>query len=90
MPFSVRLDPKMVSKLAKIAMATNRPVSDVVREAVAQYIVNQTSGEDVVAPYERMKHLIGCVSLGSRRSGESTGDAFFRLLQEQRRARRAR
>lgn len=90
MPFSVRLDPKMVSKLAKVAMATNRSVSDVVREAVAQYVVNEAPKEGIVSAYERMKHLIGCVSLGNRRSGESTGDAFFRLLQEERRARRAR
>ena len=90
MPFSVRLDQKMVNKLAKLAVATHRPMSDVVREAVEQYVVNHTPGEDVVAPYERMKHLVGCVSLGNRQAGESTGDAFFRLLQEQRRARRAR
>ena len=83
-------DLRMVNKLAKLAIATHRPMSDVVREAVEQYVVKATPVEDVMAPYKRMKHLIGCVSLGNQRAGESTGDAFFRLLQEQRRARRAR
>jgi len=90
MPFSVRLDRKMVNKLAELALATHRPMSDVVREAVEQYVASEATGEDAVTPYERMKHLIGCVSIGARRPTESTGDAFFRLLQEQRRARRAR
>jgi len=90
MPFSIRLDQAMLNKLTNVAVRTHRRMSDVVREALELYVVGHEPEEDVVKPYDRMVHLIGRVdSKGANRSVD-TGREFTALLQERRRARRAR
>lgn len=90
MPFSVRLEQTMVNKLTRLAVESNRRVSDVVREAVEFYVCGVESKEDVVTPYDRMAHLIGRVNSGGSIRSVDTGRKFAALLREKRRARRAR
>jgi hypothetical protein len=90
-PFSVRLDQDMVNKLTRLAVQSQRRISDVVREAVEVYIANAEGlKEDVVTPYDRMAHLIGRIDGGGVTRSVDTGRAFAAALQEKRRARRAR
>jgi predicted transcriptional regulator len=89
MPFSVRLDQDMVNRLTRVAVQSHRRVSDVVREAIEVYLAAPGIKEDTVTPYERIAHLLGRVDSGRTRSVD-TGRAFKSLLQERRRARRAR
>jgi len=89
-PFSIRLEQNMVNKLTRLAVESNRRVSDVVREAVELYLCGIESKEDVVTPYDRMAHLIGRVDSGGSSRSIETGRKFAALLREERRARRAR
>ena len=90
MPFSVRLEQNMVNKLTRLAVQSNRRVSDVVREAVELYVCGVESKEDEVTPYDRIAHLIGRVNSGGSTRSVDTGRTFAALLRERRRARRAR
>lgn len=89
MPFSIRLDQTTVNKLTRAAVRSKRPVADVVREAIELYVAGPTSEEDAMTPYDRLAHLIGRIDSGTTRS-VGTGRAFAALLEERRRARRAR
>ena len=89
MPFSVRLDQRMVNKLTRLAVQSHRRVSDVVREALEVYMAGPEPAEDAMNPYDQIAHLIGRVDSGRTRS-VGTGKAFAALLRERRRARRAR
>jgi hypothetical protein len=80
----------MVNTLTRLAVQSNRRVSDVVREAVELYVSGVESKEDVVTPYDRMAHLIGRVNRGGSTRSVETGRKFAALLREKRRARRAR
>ena len=89
MPFSIRLDQATVNRLTKVAARTQRPVSDVVREAIELYVAGPLPEEDAMTPYDRLAHLIGRIDTGTTRS-VGTGRAFTALLEERRRERRAR
>jgi predicted DNA-binding protein len=89
MPFSIRLEPDMENTLTRLARRSNRAVSDVVREAIEQYVVSLEPVEDAVRPYDRIAHLIGRVDSGGSTRSVDTGRQFTSLLQERRRARRA-
>jgi predicted DNA-binding protein len=89
MPFSIRLDQTMVNDLTRVAVRSNRPVSDVVREALELYVTNQKPEETAAKPYGRIAHLIGRVDSGGTTRSIDTGRTFTALLQERRRARRA-
>ena len=91
MPFSVRLDQKMVNKLSRLAIQSHRPVSDVVREAVEVYLAGaEVQEEGVVTAYDRAAHLIGRVDLGPGRRSEETGRKAAAIVRELHRARRPR
>lgn len=91
MPFSVRLDQKMVNRLTRLAVQSHRRVSDVVREAVEVYLAKaDMPEEDAVTAYDRAAHLIGRVDLGPGNRSEHTGRKAAAIVQELRRARRAR
>ena len=87
MPFSIRLDQTMVNELTRVAVRSNRPVSDVVREAIELYVVSQKPEAHGATPYDRIAHLIGRVDSGGTTRSVDTGRAFTALLQERRRAR---
>jgi predicted DNA-binding protein len=81
----------MVNKLTRLAVQSQRRVSDVVREAVEIYVANAEGiREDVVTPYDRMAHLVGRVDRGPGNRSEDTGRKAAAIVQEIRRARRAR
>ena len=92
MPFSIRLDSRSKSRIARLASLTGRTRADVVREAVERYEIETedrtTSSTSNAA--ERLRPWIGVASGGDPRLSEQTGAGFRRLLQEKRRARRAR
>jgi Arc/MetJ-type ribon-helix-helix transcriptional regulator len=91
MPFSLRLDQQMVNKLTRLAVQSHRPVSDVVREAVEQYLAkSEIPEEGAMSAYDRAAHLIGRVDLGPGNRSEDTGRKAAAIVQELHRARRAR
>jgi predicted transcriptional regulator len=89
-PLSIRLEQDLVNSLTKIAVQSQRTVSDVVREALEQYVIDRPAMEGTVTPYERLAHIIGRIDSGGARRSVGTGRAFTALLRERRRARRAR
>ncbi len=91
MPFSLRLDEDTERRILRLALATGRTKSQVVREAVAAYgeEYEQYEAENPTA-YDRLKHLIGTVDTGGRQLSERTGQRFRDLLEAKARGRRSR
>jgi hypothetical protein len=91
MPFSLRLDPDTEAKIRRLTAATGRSKSEVVREAVAQYVPDRDA---VPAPgesaFDRMKPFIGATSTGGANYSKHTHAKYRALLQRKHRARRPR
>lgn len=89
MPFSVRLDRHMLDTITRIAVRSNRRTSDVVREALEQYVTSvEPTREVAMTPYDRMAHLIGRVDSGGSRRSEKTGRLFAAQVKAKHHARR--
>jgi hypothetical protein len=90
MPFSLRLDPDTDAKIRRLAAATGRSKSDVVREAVAQYAPDRDAvpgpGESA---FDRLKPFAGVVSTGGAHYSKDTHRKYRDLLRRTR-ARRSR
>jgi predicted transcriptional regulator len=89
MPLTVRLDPKSRRMLDALAKRSGTSRSDVVREAIARYAVDEVHA-DSRRPYDAWIDAIGAVKLGVRHRARTTGDQFTAMLEERARARRAR
>jgi Ribbon-helix-helix protein, copG family len=91
MPFSLRLDSDTEAKIRKLTAATGRSKSEVVREAVAQYVPDRDA---VPAPgesaFDRLKPFIGTISTGGANYSKHTHAKYRALLQRKHRARRPR
>ena len=91
MPFSLRLDPATEARIRRLSAATGRSRSQVVREAVAHYAVDQESqprsGESA---YDRVKAFAGVVQSGGANYSRDTHLQYRALLKQRHRARRAR
>jgi hypothetical protein len=87
MPTSFRLDPETDALLSRLAEASGRSRSWLVREAVALYSASSPHGR---SPYERMAPYIGAGGTGLTDASERTGDAFAAAVREKARARRSR
>lgn len=91
MPFSFRLDPETDAKIRRLAAASGQSKSSVVREAVAQYEVDQVGGDarDVTA-VDRLQSFIGRVHTGGRHLSEDTHAKYREALRRKQRGRRSR
>ena len=89
MPLTVRLDPKSRRLLDTLAKRSRMSRSDVVREAIARYALDEGHAESR-RPYDAWVDAIGAVKLGVRDHARRTGDQLTAILEERVRARRAR
>jgi predicted DNA-binding protein len=91
MPFSFRLDPETEAKIRRLTAATGRSKSEVVREAVAHYAPGgQSDSSFAQSAFDRLKPFIGIVRTGGAHLSKDTHAKYRALLQQKRRARRAR
>jgi Arc/MetJ-type ribon-helix-helix transcriptional regulator len=88
MPFSVRLDPKTESAVARLARRRRQSKSDVVRDAL-RALERDDAATASGRPVDALAHLIGVVDSGDGTLSENTGDRFRALLIEKAHARRA-
>lgn len=91
MPFSLRLDPKTEAMIRRLASASGRSRSDVVREAVAHYAAE---AEGTPAPgataWDRVKVFAGVVSTRGANYSTDTHAKYGDRLRRKHRARRTR
>ncbi len=89
MPFSVRFDRDTERRVTRLAQASGRTRSEVVREAVAAYDAahGDTPAHGPTA-YDRLARFVGVGRGGDPTLSNRTGEAFRQLLNA--RARRSR
>jgi hypothetical protein len=91
MPFSLRLDPDTEAKIRRLATATNRSKSQVVREAVTQYAAEGQSATTAPASaFDRLEPFIGAIGTGGADYSTHTHRKYRELVRQKHRARRAR
>ena len=91
MPFSLRLDSGTEAKIRRLAAATNRSKSEVVREAVAQYASEgQSATAAPASAFDRLKPFIGAIATGGADYSRDTHRKYRELVRQKHRARRAR
>jgi len=91
MPFSLRLDPETEAKIRRLAAATARSKSQVVREAIEQYAAygHPSSGASASA-FHRLKPFIGTISTGGANYSKDTHRKYGDAIRQKHRTRRAR
>ncbi len=87
MPTTVRLDPRTLALMQRLAKRTGRTKSEVIREAIRR-LGNTETMEPSGTAYEAMEHGLGCWDSGGARLSQRTGDAFTALLAAKRRGKR--
>jgi len=91
MPFSLRLDPATEAKIRRLASATRRSRSDVVREAVAHYSVERDDTEaGETSTFDRLKPFAGIVRTSGANLSKDTHAKYRALVQRKSRGRRTR
>lgn len=88
MPLSIRLDPNTRAALERVAKATGRSRSDIVREALSQHLKQLEVETPKRSAYDRLAKCIGAVDSGHGELSRNTGRRFRAML-EARRARRS-
>jgi len=90
MPFSLRLDPQTEARIRRIAAATGRSKSAVVREAMASYVEGAIQEAAFAASaLDRLAPFVGVVSTAGQRSID-THQKYRLLLERKHRGRRPR
>jgi predicted DNA-binding protein len=82
---SVRVTDGTRKAVARLARAKGRTESDLVREAIEEYVARNNVE---VRPYELLKDVIGMVEDGPTDLSVRTGDKARRMLRERRRPKR--
>lgn len=90
MPFSFRLDPATARKIRRLAAATGRTKSAVVREAMEQYQAERRPAGEAESAYDRLKPFIGVVRFGDAQYSRDTHTKVRAAVAAKRRARRPR
>jgi hypothetical protein len=91
MPFSLRLDPKTEAKIRRLAAATSRSKSEVVREAIEQYeAYGHPPAGAASSAFSRLKPFIGTISTGGANYSKDTHRKYRDVIRQKHRARRAR
>jgi len=81
---SVRVSERTRREVARLARASRRTESAVVREAIEDYVERTPA----LRPYEAFRDVIGMVEGGPTNLSERTGEKFRALLLARRAARR--
>jgi metal-responsive CopG/Arc/MetJ family transcriptional regulator len=87
---TVRLSPKAERTLNALVKRTRLSRSEVVREALAQYVADDRSDAGERGPYAAWADVVGIVELGARHPEQTTGEQFAAIVREGTRARRSR
>ena len=92
MPFSFRLDPATARKIRRLAAASGRTKSAVVREAMDQYEPDRRPADagEPESAYDRLKAFIGVVRFGDAQYSRNTHTKYRASLAAKHRARRPR
>lgn len=91
MPFSLRLDPETEARIRRLANATGKSRSAVVREAMAQYMVDgEAPSPDAVSTLDRLGAYAGVVGTGGANLSSDTHQKYKASLERERRGRRSR
>jgi predicted DNA-binding protein len=85
---SLRLDAQTVSAIDRISARTGKSKSDIVREAIADFVAKNEESSRGERPYDKVAHLIGSVDSGGMQLSTNTGRRVAKLLQEEWDARR--
>jgi RHH-type rel operon transcriptional repressor/antitoxin RelB len=86
--FSIRLDARIASAVDRIAAQTGKTKSDIVREALAEYVERADKKSKSERPYDKVKHLIGSCDSGGMQLSTRTGEKFTEMLLRERDERR--
>ena len=81
-PVTLRLDPEMRRRVARIARQRRTSTSHVLREAITTWLDREESGQSA---YERIKDLIGVAHGGDPTLSTNTGRRFTEMLKARRR-----
>jgi Arc/MetJ-type ribon-helix-helix transcriptional regulator len=80
MATSIRLSPELDHLVSRLAKRRRQSKSEVIRSALATLMGDEASSAQQRAPYQAMKHLLGCVKNGPPDLSQQTGEAFRKLL----------
>lgn len=80
MTLSVGLDRKTEMLVTRLARKRRQTKSALIRDAVAMLASQKSAFSIKKKPYDRVKHLIGCVDSGCRNLSTRTGDKFYEML----------
>lgn len=91
MPFSFRLDKETAARIRRLAAATGRTKSEVVREAVARYTPD-TPPLDEAGPsaLDRLRGHVGVITTDGAQYSQKTHVKYRSAVQQKHRARRPR
>lgn len=81
MPTSFRLESATEREVERLAGEEGRTKSDVLREAVGEYIARKR-GPKGERPLDRVAHLIGCVDSGRGDLSVNTGEKVRKIVEE--------
>lgn len=87
---SIRLDAETSASLERAARESGQTKSEVVRDALSYRLRKRKNGRRAATSesfYDRIKDLIGSCRSGGLNLSERTGDKFYEMLIEDRRAR---
>jgi hypothetical protein len=90
MPFSLRLDADTDARIRRLAAATGRSRSAVVREAVARYAAQGDAANEEPSAFQRLSPFVGIVRTGGADYSVETHAKYRARLGRKRRARRPR
>lgn len=90
MPLTVRLSPKSERALNALAKRRKMSRSDVVREALTRYELEDAGAKPSGHAYDAWMDVIGIVSLGVRDPTLTSGEQFTAIVRQRARMRRAR
>jgi hypothetical protein len=85
---SPRLDAQTVSAIDRIRARTGKSKSDIVREAIADFVAKVDEQLKSQRPYDQIADLIGSIDSGGMQLSTRTGERFTKMLLEERDARR--
>ena len=77
---TVRLDPRTLILMQRLARRTGRTKSQIIRDAIRQLGESAGAGDGGRTAYDAMEHSIGCWDSGGARLSERTGEKFRELL----------
>jgi len=90
MPFSLRLDPKTIAKLRRLAAESGRSKSAVVREAVARYGVDTDQALHAQSAFLRLQPFVGVIRTGGAQYSRETHAKYRAALSRKHSGRRSR